>query len=1330
MKIRTGLIKYLISLLIFSSLFFTIGFAYKYHLPKIETWLLIELEQYTKNNLPMRVYPKKVSLKAFPLGVQFSELKVLPKSPLKSKLAPFKVKHLTVSLSWLAILRGEIRISNVELDSAELSILVKNEFKPKSNMAKIVSPKKYFDFSILKSIPLDQLIIKNMNIIASDNRHGLSLKVTGLRIKVENQLKALYTEINIPKLTLKRNKYPALADLYIDTQFLLTPNSIKIAGLKIKKKKSYVVATGEINANVAELKYNKSIIKTRMNVNLREITQFSHYFFKELMLPNLTGHAYLDTNFSHSKGEKLTSNFKLKTKKLNINQFVIGNITLEGHTTPSDILLKNAMLENNSGKITSTPIQIPLSGAASFKTSIKIHDLELSQLLKNLDLKRPPLRLNTQGELNCKITIKPKFKVNCNKSRLKISHFHLFSDKQHMQESTIVDLSDVTLNGGVTVDSNKVTYSSSIKIKNSTGSSKGTISYQKGFYITYKTAQPGLAFDDINNLVHLNLGGTAMVTGSTAGTSKYATINMRIRAKDFLFQDFKMGKVSTDLKYKSGTLYFKKIVGKYKQNRYFSDLNINLTKSRIYLKGRSEYFNIQDTQEMLIKHLKIPFDFTGSGQMDIVLNSPLNLKKLNYDLNFNLFRGTLAKENYDEIKGHINSKNGKVTTNNITLNKSNSTISLKGSVLPDTSTNIDISARNFRIEESKHISNYGLNLTGQIDLDTKMTGPLNSPNLLINGRLSKVLIAEYPQRSSAFSLNINKQFVSGRGALFGNTLTTDFKFPISKNENFKFVLITKNWDFIKLFNLFAKKDIQKKYHTRLNLHADLKSKRGGLWNSTGAVTVNSFNIERGSIKMSSKNSPQILFNKGKISTHNFKVTGENTFAELVSKNTVKNNLNLELTGKINLGLAAILTPLEDLSGLANAKIKITGKSTQPKFMGSAYIHNTTVKIKDFPHSFTELSADILFNDDKAYLNAAKAKFANGDARASGKIIFSSLDNIQVDARGDFENVSLNFPKNIITHGSGTLYLTGHWFPYELGGIYNITGGEFKAEFTDANSSSITIAPSRFLPKFLVKKGFEPLSLNLNIEMLKPIHIRNSQMTAPIQGQLAVTGTPTNPILNGQLLFKKGGQIAFRKNSFELQRGNVEFKNSSPDNPNLFIAALTQIESNDINYDISLLMQGSGKNPKMNLISSPPLSEVDLVTLLALGITTTELEKTNSQEQATQTSYQIGSALLASPIGKQFKKRFGLDVQISSDFEEQVAVPKVTLKKQFTPKLSGAASQTLGDKPKFNAKAQYKFDNNWSVIGFYDSTEETDDSDNTTKDNDSIGIDLEYRFKFK
>jgi len=74
--------------------------TYEYHLPQIESWLLVKIEEIAAKHSPIQVVPTKLKLTLFPLGVELIDTKIIPKKELAKTLAPATLREAFRNQFW------------------------------------------------------------------------------------------------------------------------------------------------------------------------------------------------------------------------------------------------------------------------------------------------------------------------------------------------------------------------------------------------------------------------------------------------------------------------------------------------------------------------------------------------------------------------------------------------------------------------------------------------------------------------------------------------------------------------------------------------------------------------------------------------------------------------------------------------------------------------------------------------------------------------------------------------------------------------------------------------------------------------------------------------------------------------------------------------------------------------------------------------------------------------------------------------------------------------------------------------------------------------------
>jgi hypothetical protein len=47
-------------------------------IPKVKSWLLVSIDQFSRENLPMRILPSAVEFRFVPLGITLNDVRILP----------------------------------------------------------------------------------------------------------------------------------------------------------------------------------------------------------------------------------------------------------------------------------------------------------------------------------------------------------------------------------------------------------------------------------------------------------------------------------------------------------------------------------------------------------------------------------------------------------------------------------------------------------------------------------------------------------------------------------------------------------------------------------------------------------------------------------------------------------------------------------------------------------------------------------------------------------------------------------------------------------------------------------------------------------------------------------------------------------------------------------------------------------------------------------------------------------------------------------------------------------------------------------------------------
>lgn len=1308
---------------------FLLGFSYNYHLPKIESFLLVEIERLTAERAPVRIFAKKLHFHLLPLGVVMEDVNILAKPPLNKYLAPAHLKEAGARLAIFPLLRGEVRLGQIFVRDSEINIFLKQDlFERKTG-----GPPPKFDFEQIYRLPVDEILLERVQIQGRLDPQNVVFRVAELNLLVENRYQSLFVETEAARVLVKPSGPVDPLNVQLELRALLEANEAQISAFKLKANDSFVVASGRFNGDLAAGKLDNGAFDARAKMDLADLNTWENIFFLKSRLPFLQGHADVDLGLELREGRGYKVAMDLGTRDVKIDKYVIGKVAGRLASDLKTVTSDRLDFENSAGRAHVSKLKLQLEPKPSFSGIAEADGLELRQFLENIHVKGVPVTLPIKGMADCEGTLLDPLEIKC-AAKMTSARLHVFNDGP--KKSTIVEAHDLAAKGDVKVTKEEVTYKGELNAgKNSHAVSDGVINYETGFKINYDA--DSVDFADVKNLVNLKFEGTGKILGSTTGTAKWATINMNVEAKDFWLEDYPLGSLTTRMAYKAGTMTFDQAQGQYGVSRYNGAVALDLRNDRIKLDLQIPFADLKDIQSMFQRKVQLPFTTQGTGMGQVHAEGPFAFRLMSYQMRSSFYRGDVAGETFDEFVFNVKSTDGNVQSERVHVTKSSGVAELKGKINPQGEIDAVVVGRQLRLEQSENVVNLGFDLQGMADITMLIRGQLPRPRIELNGRLSRVVLADRPTEDSVFKLNFLTDRLEGSGQFLGSTILTDFVYPYVETAPFSLNIKTRKWDFTNVFSLVSKSARQLDFATSLTSDISLKSDKGGFWKSSGKVKVDELMLRKGGKQMASEKPMFISMTDGVMNSNNFAITSGDSYLKLDLVDTTREKMNASLNGKMDLALLGLFTPfISDLRGNMSVSMDFKGTSLKPVMSGSAYVERGYVKFAEFTHPFSNIRADLLFNDNQVLLNTVRADLGGGRLNGEGKIAFNGATR-PIDVKGSFNDVKINVPDGYHTRGSGKVDIHGDNFPYVMAIDYAVSGGDILAEFAPSDSES-TVKASAYLPKFNGQDIFHPFTFQVEVDMKKPISVKNSLVEAQVSGRVKAEGTPDRLSLNGTLTPSPGGRVFFRDAPFEITSGFVEYENMPPENPRIYLTATShqtetitddQNRSTNQQYDISLLAQGRAQNPQITLTSQPALSQREIVSLLALGVTSGGADR-SSGASASNTGSAIGAAILQKAGGRKLKDSLGVDMKVSSSrpVANDSSKPMVTLSKQITPKFGVSASSTLTANPANEVKAEYKLKKNISAIGSWGVREPNPQFE--TPQNSVIGLDLEYKVNFK
>lgn len=1293
--------------------------------PSLERWALANLESFSSSQLPFVLRARDFHFDLFLPKAELIDVTIVTKPELEVGEQIVRIDRAQARLDLIQLLAGRLQLSAIQVEGLRLDVELDPFLKDNSKSEPINwGP----IFRLLKRTPVTRLSLESASLNLRSEKEHFEADLVEFDLLLVNEQDRLQARLDLQDadVTWKELSTPVRAQI----EATLSPQGLDITELRLLGLGSLLRGSASFTNLPLLLMAPNGTAQFELKASLPQAEQLLK---KIKSAPKLEGSLEAKGNVELAQGSVVSGGFRVFGQRLVVDQFRIGQIETEGRIFNDTVQVPSFALTNDAGLVDIRDIEVKLERendkivSAALKAKAQTDTLDLHDLLESIGVGDLPLDLFISADIHCQGPLWPGFSLNCGGK----------ADAEHLEVRTgskgrpLVQVESFGASGDFTVDLEKVTYDAKVTAGTDEGKSSGVISYAKGFDIGYST--PKLHLSNIQHLAGLKLEGSAQIQGRTSGNSHVGRFQMQIDAQDFAFEDFLLGQPQGQLRYEKGRIYVENLMGTFGATAYQGDVIVDLHNDRLEAHVTSPRLDLTDVTQILERRLKIPVEITGTGVADVSLEGPLQINHLSYTVKSQFSRVTAAGESFDQVVAEVHSEAGEFRADRVVASRGPHQIRLTGEGHPSGQINFLVEGNDLPLEQSENISLLNSNISGLLNFSLTISDDIRSPTLALKANARNIVVEEQDLPNAVAEIRLSAREMSGQAALVGGRLVSSFRIPLDGEGPFALDLQARDWNFTTFFALLGAGPLLSEYQSSVTAHVDLKSERGGFWKSSGKAQVDRVFLKRGALSFENPRPLEVMMRSGIFSVENFVLTGPSTQVEVHGANNSREELDLRVKGQTELRLFQIFLPfLEEFSGRAEMAMTLGGSLDRPELLGSGRTENAFVKVKGFPHPFEKISSDVQFSQSRVLISQARGELAGGTFTAEGGVSIKGLRDFPTQIHAQINNVSMNVPDHVRTNGSGEVNITGNWFPFTLSGVYRVQGGLVDKEFGDDELQN-AVRKSSYLPKIILQKAFEPLVLDLQVVLDRPLTVKNNLMEGAVVGQLQVTGSPTAPILLGQITADKGTKLLFRDKPFDVITANVKFSDPKEINPELYISARARVDE----YDINLLVQGTAKAPLLRMTSLPPLSEQDIVSLLALGVTTASANEKKTQGQrdntgAYQTQVLSGALQFLTPV-KNAQKAAGVNVQISSSYDDtrNTEIKKITISKKFSDRAKVSASGAEQGSQEY--KIEYALSPNLSAVGTFKQQETIQQptlESGQQKTESILGFDLEYRREFR
>ncbi|MDT8311812.1 MAG: translocation/assembly module TamB domain-containing protein, partial [Methylophaga sp.] len=349
--------------------------------------------------------------------------------------------------------------------------------------------------------------------------------------------------------------------------------------------------------------------------------------------------------------------------------------------------------------------------------------------------------------------------------------------------------------------------------------------------------------------------------------------------------------------------------------------------------------------------------------------------------------------------------------------------------------------------------------------------------------------------------------------------------------------------------------------------------------------------------------------------------------------------------------------IEDLKGVFNADIDITGTLKKPQINSMLSLRDAQVVLIEQGITLDKLNADISGDPQSGINFVLQGASADGPFEIDGEFLLP--DNgwqLAAAIKGD-KVLLMNLPEAYVI-ASPDLQLKMTAETAKLRG--KLTIPEARLEPTQFN---MAVSPSQDVV-VINEPQPEPSVLQTDIDIVVSlgdnVQISAAGFQGNLSGDLAVSGDAGELLLaDGEITLDDGSYVAYGR-KLTVNNGKIRFSGGAIDNPDLDVKAVRKLT--DVTVGIHLT--GPVDNPQATLFSTPSMSQDDILSYILIGRPLNEATSGDGAmlaSAATSLGIQNGNAL-----SDQIAGTFGLDTVSFVGESPETAV--VQIGKYLSPRL--------------------------------------------------------------
>ncbi len=556
-----------------------------------------------------------------------------------------------------------------------------------------------------------------------------------------------------------------------------------------------------------------------------------------------------------------------------------------------------------------------------------------------------------------------------------------------------------------------------------------------------------------------------------------------------------------------------------------------------------------------------------------------------------------------------------------------------------------------------------IGLDGVVSIDLSGNGTFKDPAATGTIRVSNIMVQEKAVHDITLNIDFHNQLATVEGksdfSLTGLYVVPDKEFTV-----------TSQFDRTELAPYFALAN-QKNLHGTVTGILNASGQTDDLEHVQATLDVSHCAVFQKEIKAVTTKNLLVTLTGDRISIPPAHITLlKNGSLSVSGDGAIDGELDFNLAADIPLSLAGLFT--EDFSnaeGNVSINAALKGSRTEPDLRAKILLTDIAFPVTSISQKLHNGAGSITVTPTQITIDTISGKLSEGSFAGTGTIDLDSLKPVQMAFKSSLQNVLIQVPDMLDILVNASLIAEGSPDTAAIRGeIEMLEGLYYKDVVIDLlggigkKKRKIKKEPEEISAPFLRNMNFD-----VNLKSRKLFIVENNIAQMEINPDLQLVGSINRPVINGRVNVSSG-TLSYLRKTFTVQRGIIDFLNPYAIETTIDIEGSIDIRQ----WHIVLNTTGSPDELVFTLSAVPELEHEDIISLLALGKTTYEINRGDLMS-STSSSEQLLAQLIDATLSQGIKEATGLDVfdikTGSNNGSKSSNAIQVTVGKELTKRLT-------------------------------------------------------------